>query len=77
MALWFLARQWWGVWSLPSLSPDVPVHWTWADFGLALVAFVGISGYLPFTVIGAIQTFVALIQRFVGRMSEWLFSKPA
>src|SRR6516165_1282501 len=47
IALWFLVRQWWGAWSLPSLYPDVPVHWTWADLGLALVAFVGVSGYLP------------------------------
>src|SRR5258706_864919 len=76
IALWFLVRQWWGVWRLPS-APAISVQMTISDFGLALTAFVGISGYLPFTVVGAIQTFVALIQRLVGRLTEWLVSKPA
>ena len=73
MALWFLVRQWWGAWSLPSLYPEVPVHWTWADFGLALVAFVGISGYLPYAVIGAIQSSVALIRSLLQSALKWLF----
>jgi len=76
IALWFLVRQWWGVWRLPS-TPVAPLQMTASDFGLALTAFVGISGYLPFTVVGAIQTFVALINKVVGRLAEWLFSKPA
>jgi hypothetical protein len=76
IALWFLVRQWWGVWRLPS-APAVSVQMTVSDFALALTAFVGISGYLPFTVIGAIQTSVALIQRFVARVMGWLSSTPA
>ena len=51
-------------------SPAVSVQTTISDFGLALTAFVGISGYLPFTVVGAIQTFVALIRKLVGRLTE-------
>jgi hypothetical protein len=34
---------------------------TVSDLGLALTAFIGITGYLPFTVIGAINTSVAVI----------------
>ena len=75
IALWFLVRQWWGVWRL-SFAPAVSVQMTVSDFGLALIAFIGISGYLPFTVVGAIQTFVALVHRVVARATEWLFSKP-
>ena len=78
IALWLLVRQWWGVWRLPSapFAPAVSLQMTVSDFGLALTAFIGISGYLPFTVVGAIQAFVALVRKVVGRMTEWLFSKP-
>ncbi len=48
IALWFLARQWWGVWQVPS-DPAKSVQLTLSDIGLALTAFIGITGYLPMT----------------------------
>jgi hypothetical protein len=50
-ALWCLVRRFWPVWSLSSSSGQP----TFSDFGLAFVAFVGISGYLPYAVDGAIK----------------------
>jgi hypothetical protein len=76
IALWFLVHQWWGVWTLPS-APGVSVQMTLSELGLALTAFIGISGYLPFTVIGAIHTFIALVHKVIEHISEWLFPKPA
>lgn len=73
IALWILVRQWWGAWRLPT-APGVPVQMTVSDFGLALIAFVGISGYLPFTVMGVIRTFVALVQKVVERLTDLLSS---
>lgn len=44
VALWCLVRRGWGVWRLPSSSGQL----TWSDFALGFVAFVGVSGYLPY-----------------------------
>lgn len=71
IALWILIRQWWGAWRLPT-TPAVPVQMTLSDFGLALIAFVGMSGYLPFTVMGVIRTLVALVQKVVERLTDLL-----
>ena len=68
-ALWLLLHQWWGLRRIPASS----VQMTASDFGLALVAFVGISGYLPYAVIGAIQSSVALIRSLLQRALKWLF----
>jgi hypothetical protein len=71
VALWFLLRQWWGIWDLPAST----FHVTVSDFGLALTAYIGISGYLPYTVVGAIQAFVAVVQTVIRRISD-LLSTP-
>jgi hypothetical protein len=74
IAGWLLVRQWWGVRTLPSATP-VSAGMTVSDLGLALTAFIGITGYLPFTVIGAINTSVAVIMRLISGATEWLFPK--
>jgi hypothetical protein len=50
-AVWLLVRQWWTI-------PPATARMTVSDLGLALTAFIGVTGYLPFTVIGAIITSV-------------------
>ena len=71
IALWFLVHQWWGVWCRPSVSVQIAA----SDFGLSLTAFIGISGYLPFTVIGAIQNSVSAISTLIKNATEWMSKK--
>jgi hypothetical protein len=72
IALWLLVRQWWGIWWVASVPP-VPIHLSVSDYVLGLVAFVGISGYLPYTVIGSLQIFVPLVHKLVERTMKLLF----
>lgn len=67
-SLWVLLHQVWGIWRLSAS----PVRLTTSDLVLGLTAFIGISGYLPFTVMGVIHALVALVVRLVNRLTEWL-----
>jgi hypothetical protein len=71
VALWFLVHQSWGVWSLPAST----IKLTWTDVALALTAFIGITGYLPYTVIGAIQLVVPLARKLLEGLIEWMKPK--
>ncbi len=63
IALWLLVRRCGGLSSFLSYSPATE---RWSDFALAFVAFVGISGYLPFATITNIRNVRELADKLTG-----------
>jgi len=53
LVLWPLGVRYWGCLSVAGCT-DVSVGW-WDVFG-GFIAFIGVTGYLPYTVIGLIRT---------------------
>ncbi len=66
LALWCLVRRAAGVWWLSSSSGQASV----SDFALGLVAFVGVSGSLPYATMGAIHALQALVGEALKRALE-------
>jgi len=58
IAIWFVAQKLWA----SNLG-----QWRLADFGLAVVGFIGITGYLPYTVIGVINAVWELAKKVLER----------
>jgi hypothetical protein len=65
-ALWCLVRRAWSVWGVSSSSGQATI----SDFGLGFVAFVGISGYLPYTTMGAVDAIRAFIAEALKRLLD-------
>ncbi|MGA7514619.1 MAG: hypothetical protein WBW46_17120 [Candidatus Sulfotelmatobacter sp.] len=63
IALWFLIRRSGGLSSFLSYSLAAA---GWSDFALGLVAFVGVSGYLPFATIANIRNVRELADKLTG-----------
>jgi hypothetical protein len=68
VALWFLVLRWWGVRGLSAAS----VQLTASDFVLALTAFIGVTGYLPYLVVGFVYSSVALLRSLFQHALQWL-----
>ena len=54
LILWALGIHFWDSLSLPNGYAAVTVGW-WDAFG-GFIAFIGVTGYLPYTVIGLVHT---------------------
>ena len=65
-ALWCLVRRAWYVWGASTSSGQATV----SDFALGFVAFVGISGYLPYTTMGAVDAIRAFIVEALKRLLD-------
>jgi len=65
-ALWCLVRRVWGVWFFSSSSGQATV----SDFALGFVAFVGVSGYLPYATMGAVNALQTLVAEALKRALE-------
>jgi hypothetical protein len=61
ICLWIL-----GVKFVPFAIADSYPSLSWGDVGLAFVAFVGITGYLPFAVVTIVQTGLSVIGKITG-----------
>jgi hypothetical protein len=57
LCLWFVGKQ---------LVEKAPTDFGWGYALLALVAFVGVTGYLPSTAVGIVQAIGTLIDKFAG-----------
>jgi hypothetical protein len=72
VALRCLVRRAWGVnW----LSAGASNAATIADFVLAFAAFIGICGYLPYTVMGIVDALRVLAQKALERAGELITPK--
>ena len=60
-AAWCLAPRVW-----PSLTATSPIQLGWSDAAIATVAFVGITGHLPYATFGLIQGLVRLASKVSG-----------
>jgi len=65
-ALWCLVRRAWAVWYVPASGSEKVTGW---DFGLAVVAFIGISGYLPYATMGAVRRFWDVARQAVSKIT--------
>lgn len=61
LCLWFVAVK---IWHHILNGTDPAIGWPYA--ALALVAFVGVTGYLPFTVVKLINSIAALVEKIAG-----------
>jgi hypothetical protein len=68
VALWCLVRRAGGVSWFSSSSGQA----TGSDFALAFVAFVGVSGYLPYATMGAVKALETLVAEALKRARELL-----
>jgi hypothetical protein len=55
---------------VPLAVTDTYPSLTWADIGLAFVAFVGVTGYLPFAVVTIMQTGLSVVSKITGSGGE-------
>ncbi len=62
-ALWCLLQR--ASVILGQCSPSKTGQATWSDFALAFVAFVGVSGYLPYTAMGIVEALKLLVNKFL------------
>jgi hypothetical protein len=60
-AAWFVARR---VWHHMAATP--PAELSWSDAGFIAVAFVGITGHLPFATAGVLEGIKALALKVAG-----------
>ena len=67
-ALWCFVRSSWSVWRLSAPAS----HATSSDFALGFVAFVGISGWLPYATMGALDALRTLVEKALNRALELL-----
>ena len=51
---------------LAAVASGKPVQFDWSSIGLALVAFVGVTGFLPVTVVTLINSIGALVGKIAG-----------
>ena len=65
-ALWCLVRRAWAVWYVPASGSEKVTGW---DFGLAVVAFIGISGYLPYATMGAVRRFWDVTRQAISKIT--------
>jgi len=72
-ALWCLVRRGWYVWGVSSSSGQATV----SDFVLGFVAFVGISGYLPYTTMGAVDALRAFVVEALNRLLNLAAKGPS
>jgi len=67
LALWFLGRKYVGC--LFSACTAAPEAW---DVIAALIAFVGVTGFLPGTVVSFLSSFSALAARLAELLAAWM-----
>ena len=72
IAVWCLARR---AWTVGWLSAGSNGQATVSDFALAFVGFVGVSGYLPYATMGAIDALKVLTQKALERAIDLVTPK--
>lgn len=60
-AAWFVARKGW-----QCLAVSCPAQLDWSDAGLIAIAFVGITGHLPYATAGVLQAIKELALKVAG-----------
>ncbi len=65
IALWFVIRKTWNC-----IELSCPAQLDWSDATIIAIAFVGITGYLPFTLFSLLQSIKELASRALGLESK-------
>jgi hypothetical protein len=60
-AMWFIVRKLWHV-----LATDSPADFGWSDGVLSALAFVGITGHLPYATAGLLKGIRELARKLTG-----------
>jgi hypothetical protein len=62
VALWFLLQK-----ISVSLMAPATTSAQWSDVGLFFLAFIGVTGYLPFAVITGVTSFKEIASKVIGK----------